>query len=88
MIEKASDIKKLMEQGWELWHIGKYSALSLPGRWEMRFRNQTKEVSWDAIVVFRRLYLDWARQNTTEVEEGLTWIYSYIGDKQTALNLG
>jgi len=82
MIETASEVKQLLTAGWELWYIG--FADKLPGRWEMRYRNQTKKVSWDAIERARRS-LDWFRENITEVEEGLNWIYMY---KQPALKLG
>ena len=81
MIEKASEIKSLMKSGWELWYIG-YSD-KLPGRWEMRFRNQTRAVCWDAITTARR-NLEWFRENTTEVEEGRNWIYMI---KQPCLKL-
>jgi len=82
MIEKASEIKELMKSGWELWYIGHSDRL--PGRWEMRYRNQIRNVYWDAIISARR-NLDWFRENTTEVEEGRNWIYMY---KQPRLKLG
>lgn len=82
MIEKASEVKELMKSGWELWYIG--CADKLPGRWEMRFRNQIRKVSWDAIIRIRR-NIDWFRDNTTEVEEGKNWIYMA---KQPVLKLG
>lgn len=53
-IESATEVKKLLKSGWELWYLHNSKYSGLPGKWQMRHRDLIKPVSWDAIVKLRR----------------------------------
>lgn len=75
-INKASEIKQRIQAGWELWYIANRECPKLPGKWQMRYRNQIAPVHWDAIERARR-NLDWFRDNTIESEVGRNWVYKF-----------
>lgn len=81
-IESAKTVRELVRAGWELWHItckrsrASSFSLQLPGQWELRLRNRTRPVMWDAIIRLRR-DLDWWRRNTEELEVGRDWCYRF-----------
>lgn len=74
MITSVSELKLMVLQGWELWYIA-MDRSPLPGRWELRQRNRTVQVGWDAIVRARK-NLQWWKENTEEQEMcGGDWMY-------------
>lgn len=73
-ISSATELKTLIQAGWELWYMAHPRCHPLPGSWQMRYRNQTRQVHWDAIERARR-NLKWWDENTDEVEVGRNWCY-------------
>ncbi len=64
MIEKGSEIKDRLMNGWELWHLYDREYVTMPGRWEMRKKGEANiPVSWEAIEKARR-NLGWYEENT------------------------
>lgn len=82
-IRKGSEVKRLVQEGWELHYIAQKQCTKLPGNWELRRRYEVIAVSWDAIEQVRR-GLKWWNQNTEEIQVGRNWVYRL---KQASLNL-
>lgn len=67
LITTASDIKRHIIGGWELWHLP--SADALPGRWEMRKGAIIRPVGWDAINHLRSAKsMAWFERHTEEIQ--------------------
>jgi len=79
-ITRAKDVMRLVEAGWELWHI---SESPLPGAWELRQGRRRQSVHWDAIESLRRHCRTWMEANLIDSPEGrFTWCYRF---RQAAL---
>lgn len=74
IIDKVSEIKRRLVQGWELWYVAHRDRL--PGHWEMRWRAKTIRVHWDPIVRIQR-DPQWFADHTFETEIGESWCYRY-----------
>lgn len=74
-ITRASLVKEMVSEGWELWHI---ATDPLPGRWGLARGHERVAVAWAAITGIRQRYLPWFEQHTQEVQQGrYTWFYRY-----------